>query len=291
MSDDQITNGRRAARALDAISTYTRMSPYEGLPEDYFSFLDSERETGPGTDHDCLADVLCGLTHVGSTAGVLDRVRTATGLDHANARLPPHLTSIGTALSRTTEGEHMSQPDSGQPANASGPSPYGPPDQVPGYPDPDDRTAPHQEPAPLRRGSRRSRSVGHPARPRGTSGLARLRRIHSRAGGSVAFGQPARAHALCAASGQRPTAPLPCAPGHDRGAAAGHLRGRRQARRCCPAGPSTCPRPPAREPLRPAVPARRPPRGTPATADRLPSRSPRRLPRRRPSASCPATGR
>ena len=78
MSDDQITNGRRAARALDAISTYTRMSPYEGLPEDYFFFLDSERETGPGTDHDGLADLLCGLMHAGSTAGVLDRARTAT---------------------------------------------------------------------------------------------------------------------------------------------------------------------------------------------------------------------
>ena len=63
MSDDQITNGRRAALALDAISTYTRMSPYEGLPEDYFFFLDSERETGPGTDHDGLAGLLCGLMH------------------------------------------------------------------------------------------------------------------------------------------------------------------------------------------------------------------------------------
>ena len=62
MSDDQITNGRRAALALDAINTYTRMSPCEGLSEDYF-FLDSERETGPGTDHDCLADLLCGLMH------------------------------------------------------------------------------------------------------------------------------------------------------------------------------------------------------------------------------------
>ena len=37
--------------------------PYEGLPEDYFFFLDSERETGPGTDHDRLADLLCGLMH------------------------------------------------------------------------------------------------------------------------------------------------------------------------------------------------------------------------------------
>ncbi len=63
MSDDQITNGRRAARALDAISTYMRMSPYEGLPEDYFFFLDSEQETGPATDHDGLAGLLCGLMH------------------------------------------------------------------------------------------------------------------------------------------------------------------------------------------------------------------------------------
>ena len=39
----------------------------------------------------------------------------------------------------------MSQPDSGRPANESGPWPYGPPDQVPGYPDPDDSTAPDQE--------------------------------------------------------------------------------------------------------------------------------------------------
>ena len=61
MSDDQITSGRRAALALDAISTYTRMSPYEGLPEDYFFFLESEREAGPGTDHDGLAGLLCGL--------------------------------------------------------------------------------------------------------------------------------------------------------------------------------------------------------------------------------------
>ena len=37
----------------------------------------------------------------------------------------------------------MSQPDSGRPANESGPWPYGPPDQVPGYPD--DSTAPDQE--------------------------------------------------------------------------------------------------------------------------------------------------
>ena len=62
MSEAQITNGRRAALALDAISTYTRMSPYEGPPEDYF-FLDSERETGPGTDHNRLAGLLCGLIH------------------------------------------------------------------------------------------------------------------------------------------------------------------------------------------------------------------------------------
>ena len=37
----------------------------------------------------------------------------------------------------------MSQPDSGWPADASGPWRYGPPNQVPGYPD--DRTAPDQE--------------------------------------------------------------------------------------------------------------------------------------------------
>jgi len=54
------------------------MSPYKGLPEDYFFFLDSEQETGPGTDHDCLADLLCGLMYVGSAADVLDRARTAT---------------------------------------------------------------------------------------------------------------------------------------------------------------------------------------------------------------------
>jgi hypothetical protein len=78
VSNDQDANGRRAALALDAISTYTRMSPYEGVPEDYFFFLDSEQETRPGTDHDGVADLLCGLMYVGSTAGVLDRARTAT---------------------------------------------------------------------------------------------------------------------------------------------------------------------------------------------------------------------
>ena len=45
MSDDQITNGRRAARALDAINMYARMSSSGGLPESYF-FFDFEREPG-----------------------------------------------------------------------------------------------------------------------------------------------------------------------------------------------------------------------------------------------------
>ncbi len=97
MSDNQITNGRRAALALDAISTYTWMSPYAGLPEDYF-FLDSEREAGPGTDHDCLADLLCGLMHVGSTASVLDRARTATATRprQCAAAAAPHIHRNGT---------------------------------------------------------------------------------------------------------------------------------------------------------------------------------------------------
>jgi hypothetical protein len=63
VSEPQITNGRRAARALDAINTYARMSSSEGLPESYF-FFDFER--GPeeqSGDHDHLSGLVCGLMH------------------------------------------------------------------------------------------------------------------------------------------------------------------------------------------------------------------------------------
>ena len=63
MSDDQITNGRRAARALDAINMYARMSSSEGLPESYF-FFDFEREPEEQSgDHDRLSGLVCGLMH------------------------------------------------------------------------------------------------------------------------------------------------------------------------------------------------------------------------------------
>ncbi len=62
MSDDQLTNGKRAALALDAINVYARSSPWELSDEDHF-FFDFERVIEPGTDHDRLSALLCGLMH------------------------------------------------------------------------------------------------------------------------------------------------------------------------------------------------------------------------------------
>jgi len=62
MSDDQLTNGKRAALALDAINVYARSSPWEGSDEDHF-FFDFERAAEPGTDQDRLSALLCGLMH------------------------------------------------------------------------------------------------------------------------------------------------------------------------------------------------------------------------------------
>jgi hypothetical protein len=57
MSDDYLTNGKRAALALDAINAYSRPRPEEGPGEDHFS--DYEREADAGIDR----DQLCGLMH------------------------------------------------------------------------------------------------------------------------------------------------------------------------------------------------------------------------------------
>lgn len=64
MSDGQITNGQRAAHALDGINAHARSSAQQerGMSEEYF-FFDFEPDTEPGTDHALLADLLRDLHH------------------------------------------------------------------------------------------------------------------------------------------------------------------------------------------------------------------------------------
>jgi len=62
MSEDQPTNGKRAALALDAVNLYARFSPMESSPEEVF-FFDFERDVLPGGDQDRLSALLCGLMH------------------------------------------------------------------------------------------------------------------------------------------------------------------------------------------------------------------------------------
>jgi hypothetical protein len=62
MSGEEITNGKQAALALDAINAYARSSPWEGSDEDHF-FFDYERQAQPGADHDRLSGLLCSLMH------------------------------------------------------------------------------------------------------------------------------------------------------------------------------------------------------------------------------------
>jgi hypothetical protein len=62
VSEDQVTNGERAALAMDAITVYARSSSWQSLSEDQF-FFDFERGVEPGTDHDGLSALLSGLMH------------------------------------------------------------------------------------------------------------------------------------------------------------------------------------------------------------------------------------
>ena len=70
MSEDPpLTNGKRAAMALDAVNLYARASAYEGLPESTF-FFDFERDAAPGGDQDRLAALLSGLMHYAERRGL-----------------------------------------------------------------------------------------------------------------------------------------------------------------------------------------------------------------------------
>ena len=64
MSDGQITNGQRAAHALDGINAHARSSAQQerGIREEHFFFY-FDRDTEPGTDHARLADLLRDLHH------------------------------------------------------------------------------------------------------------------------------------------------------------------------------------------------------------------------------------
>lgn len=62
MSDDHLTNGKRAALALDAIKAYSRSRP-EDVPDEEQFFFDYEREADPRVDQGRLSALLCGLMH------------------------------------------------------------------------------------------------------------------------------------------------------------------------------------------------------------------------------------
>ena len=71
MSGGQLTNGQRAAHALDGINAHARSSAQQepGMSEERF-FFDFDRDTEPGTDHARLADLLRDLQHYASRRGL-----------------------------------------------------------------------------------------------------------------------------------------------------------------------------------------------------------------------------
>jgi hypothetical protein len=71
MSDGQLTNGQRAAHALDGINAHARSSAQQepGMSEERF-FFDFDRDTEPGTDHARLPDLLRDLQHYASRRGL-----------------------------------------------------------------------------------------------------------------------------------------------------------------------------------------------------------------------------
>jgi hypothetical protein len=68
-TEERLTNGTRAARALDAVNAYASASPGRGTPELTF-FLDFERDALPGGDQDRLSGLLCGLMHYAERRGL-----------------------------------------------------------------------------------------------------------------------------------------------------------------------------------------------------------------------------
>ncbi len=71
MSDGQLTNGQRAAHALDGINAHARSSARQehGMSEEHF-FFDFDRDTEPGADQARLADLLRDLHHYAERRGL-----------------------------------------------------------------------------------------------------------------------------------------------------------------------------------------------------------------------------
>jgi hypothetical protein len=88
MSDGQLTNGQRAAHALDGINAHARSSARQerGVSEEYF-FFDFERDTEPGTDRARLADLLRDLHHYADRRGLdFDDALTTARRDYEDQR-------------------------------------------------------------------------------------------------------------------------------------------------------------------------------------------------------------
>jgi hypothetical protein len=88
MSDGQLTNGQRAAHALDGINAHARSSAQQerGMSEEYF-FFDFDRDTEPGTDHARLADLLRDLHHYAARRGLdFDGALTTARRDYEDQR-------------------------------------------------------------------------------------------------------------------------------------------------------------------------------------------------------------
>jgi hypothetical protein len=69
MSTEPVTNGKRAALGLQAVSTYARSSPFEAYGEHGF-FFDFERDATPEADEGRLAALLSGLMHYAERRGL-----------------------------------------------------------------------------------------------------------------------------------------------------------------------------------------------------------------------------
>ena len=88
MSGGQMTNGQRAAHALDGINAHARSSAQQdrGTSEEYFYF-DFDRDTEPGTDRARLADLLRDLHHYADRRGLnLDDALTTARRDYEGQR-------------------------------------------------------------------------------------------------------------------------------------------------------------------------------------------------------------
>jgi hypothetical protein len=83
MNDDEITNGQRAAVAMDAIGTYARFEH----PMELRFFLFEEEEIDPEAAKSNLGDLLCGLMHYAEHRGLhFDDILTTAQYEHEQQR-------------------------------------------------------------------------------------------------------------------------------------------------------------------------------------------------------------